>query len=108
MTAAARGAAFYAALFAPLGAITTRAMMGGTVFYADGRLFATIHGDSRLFLRTAGALARRLEAQGERQLTWTRPSDGQVRKMGYWSLPDAALDDPDLACELARAALAEA
>ena len=99
--------AFYTDLFAPLGAITTRAIMGGTVFYADGRLFATHHGDGRLYLRSRGALAQRLDAEGEDQLTWTRPSDGHVQTMGYWSLPAAALDDPDLACALAREALAE-
>lgn len=97
----------YRDLFSALGDITTRPMMGGTVFYADGRLFATIHGDGRLFLRTRGALARRLQAEGETQLTWTRPSDGQMQKMGYWSLPAAAFDDPELACALAREALAE-
>jgi DNA transformation protein len=100
--------AFYRDLFEPLGTITTRNMMGGTVFYADGRLFATVHGDGRLFLRTKAALAERLEADGETQLTWTRPSDGHVQAMGYWSLPEAALEDPDLACALAREALAEA
>ena len=94
-------------LFADLGEITTRSMMGGTVFYADGKLFATIHGDGRLFLRTKGALAGELKARGETQLTWIRPSDGRVQAMGYWSLPAAALDDPELACALARKALAE-
>jgi DNA transformation protein len=99
--------AAFTELFADLGEITTRPMMGGTVFYADGRLFATIHGDGRLFLRSKGALARDLAAEGETQLTWTRPSDGKVQTMGYWSLPAAALDDPELACALARRALAE-
>lgn len=99
--------AAFSELFAALGEITTRPMMGGTVFYADGQIFATIHGDGRLFLRTKGALARDLADRGETQLTWTRPSDGTVQKMGYWSLPAAALDDPGLACALARRALDE-
>lgn len=107
MNAEAGEIAAFRDLFADLGEITTRAMMGGTVFYADGKLFATHHGQGRLYLRTKGALARRLEAEGEHQLTWTRPSDGQVQTMGYWSLPDAALDDPALACDLARDALKE-
>ena len=107
MSAAPQEIALYRDLFADLGEITTRPMMGGTVFYADGRLFATHHGQGRLYLRTKGALARRLEAEGEHQLTWTRPSDGTVQTMGYWSLPDAALDDPALACDLARDALKE-
>lgn len=97
----------YEELFAPLGRISVRPMMGGFVFRADGALFATIHGDGRLYLRTKGALARVLAAAGETQLTWTRPSDGKVIAMGYWSLPDDALDDPGRACELARKAIAE-
>jgi DNA transformation protein len=99
--------AHYAELFAGLGAITTRNMMGGTVFYADGRLFATIHGDGQLYLRSKGALAAELAAAGESQLTWTRPSDGQVQRMGYWALPDSAEHDATAACALARRALAE-
>ena len=97
----------YEDLFSGLGRIATRPMMGGTVLYADGALFATIHGDGRLYLRTKGELSRTLEASGESQLTWTRPSDGKVMAMGYWSLPEDALDDPERACELARQALSE-
>ena len=97
----------YEELFSGLGRIVTRPMMGGTVFYADGALFATIHGDGRLYLSTRGALARTLEAAGETRLTWTRPTDGKVMAMGYWSLPEDALDDPERACELARQAISE-
>ncbi len=98
--------AHYAGLFAGLGAITTRDMMGGTVFYSDGHLFATIHGDGRLYLRSKGALAKELAAAGETRLTWARPSDGQVQKMGYCSLPDSAEHDATAACALTRRALA--
>ena len=94
-------------LFAPLGEITHRPMMGGFVLYADGHLFATVHGDTRLYLRAKGALAERLAAAGAEQLTWVRPSDGKVSRMGYWSLPEAALDDPEAACGWAREALAQ-
>jgi DNA transformation protein len=97
----------YQELFSGLGRIAARPMMGGTVFYAEGALFATTHGDGRLYLRTKGDLARALKAAGESQLTWTRPSDGKVMAMGYWSLPEDALDDPERACELARQAISE-
>lgn len=107
MTATPEEIASYRDLFSGLGEITTRPMMGGTVFYADGKLFATHHGEGRLYLRTKGGLAKRLETEGAHQLTWTRPTDGKVQSMGYWSLPDAALDDPALACDLARDALKE-
>ena len=31
---------------------------------------------------------------------------GKPTSMPYWTLPDAALDDPDMACDWARRALA--
>ena len=93
-------------LFAPLGAeITHRHMMGGAILYAGGRIFAAIMGEAGLFLRAKGALAERLAAEGSRQFVWTSPKTGQTQRMGYWSLPDAALDDPEAACDWARAAL---
>jgi DNA transformation protein len=92
-------------LFAPLGTITHRHMMGGAILYADGRIFAAIMGDEGLFLRATGALAERLAAEGARQFVWTRPSDGKQMPMRYWSLPEAALDDPQAARDWARAAL---
>lgn len=93
-------------LFAPLGAeIAHRHMMGGAILYADGRIFGAIMGDEGLHLRASGALADRLAAEGSRQFVWTNPKTGAPHRMGYWSLPDAALDDPDAACDWARAAL---
>ncbi len=92
-------------LFAPLGRITHRPMMGGAVLYADGRIFAAIMGEEGVFLRARGALAVRLAAEGARQFVWTRPSDGKLSRMRYWSLPEAALDDQQAACQWARAAL---
>ena len=94
-------------LFADLGPITHRRMMGGAVLYADGHLFALLDGEGGIFLRTKGALAERLRADGGRDFEWTRPSDGRVMTMGYVSVPEAALDDPDLACQWARDALEE-
>lgn len=93
-------------LFAGLGAeLTHRAMMGGQILYADGQIFAAIMGDEGLHIRAKGALAERLAAAGSSQFVWTRPSDGREMPMGYWSLPVSALDDPEKACDWARAAL---
>ncbi|MEE4119262.1 MAG: TfoX/Sxy family protein [Paracoccaceae bacterium] len=92
-------------LFAPLGDITHRHMMGGAILYADGRIFGAIMGPQGLHIRARGALAERLAADGSMQFAWTSPNTGQTQVMGYWSLPDAALDDPEAACEWARAAL---
>jgi DNA transformation protein len=96
--------AFVTGLFADLGTITSRKMMGGLCLYAHDVLFAIIHGDGRVYLKATGEFAAVLGAQGAVQWTYTR-KDGKLTAMPYWTLPDAALDDPDLACDLARQAL---
>ncbi len=93
-------------LFSGLGAeITHRAMMGGQILYADGQIFAAIMGEDGLHIRAKGALAQELADAGATQFLWARPSDGHQMPMGYWSLPVSALDDPEEACDWARAAL---
>lgn len=94
-------------LLADLGDLTTRRMMGGLCIYHDGTIFAILHSDGGLHLKARGQMIDRLEAMGARQ--WTYQRDGQPKPTGmpYWSMPEAALDDPDLACELARETLKE-
>jgi DNA transformation protein len=96
--------AFVRELFDGLPGLSLRAMMGGLAVYSDGRVFALVSRDGRLWLKAKGELARRLAAEGSGQFAYAR-KDGATVRMGYWSLPDAALDDPEAACEWARAAL---
>ena len=93
--------AFAHELFAGLGAISHRKMMGGLTLYAGGRIFAILSSSGRLYLKAAGAFAEAMAAAGAVRFEM---ADG--RGMNYWTLPDAALDDPDLACDWARRALA--
>ena len=93
-------------LFADLGAITTRPMMGGLGVYADGRLFAAVDREGVLYLRAKGPLADELAAMGGRPFVVRSPG-GSEGRMGYVTLPDAVLDDPEAACDLARRALEE-
>jgi DNA transformation protein len=95
--------AFAEELFAGLGQITHRKMMGGLSIYNNGRIFAILDGAGTPYLKAEGAFAARLAAEGSRQFG---ADSGKV--MGYWTLPDAALDDPDAACDWARQALSEA
>ena len=97
--------AFALELFENLGPVTARAMMGGLSLYCHGQIFAIVTGDERIHLKAAGPLAEALAAEGSEQFTYTR-KDGITARMGYWSLPDAALDDPEVACAWARRALA--
>lgn len=87
-------------LFEGLGDITFRKMMGGASIYCDGQIFSILDAESQLYLKAKGAFADILEAEGCDKFT---TDDG--RTMGYWTMPDAGLDDPQLACDWARRAL---
>jgi DNA transformation protein len=99
--------AFALELFDGLGAVSARAMMGGLTLYSGGQVFAIVTGEERIYLKAAGSLAAALAAEGAEQFAYAR-KDGATARMGYWSLPDAALDDPEAACGWARRALAAA
>ena len=95
---------FAVELFSDLGAITTRKMMGGLCLYQDGTIFAILNDDGSIWLKGAGAFQQVLEDEGCTRWSYTR-ANGTTTEMPYWSLPDAALDDPQLACDWARRAL---
>lgn len=105
MAVSAATRAFVLELFDGLGRLSTRAMMGGLTLYCDGQVFAIVAGGERIYLKAAGPLAEALAAEGAEQFAYTR-RDGVTARMGYWSLPDAAVDDPEAACDWARRALA--
>jgi DNA transformation protein and related proteins len=104
MAVSAATRAFVLELFEDLGGVTARAMMGGLAVYRDGRIFALVASDERIYLKAAGAFAEALAAEGAEQFTYRRGSG--TARMSYWTLPDPALDDPEAACVWARRALA--
>ena len=87
-------------LFEGLGPLTSRKMMGGLTIYCAGQVFAILDSESRIFLKAKGDFAEEMAAAGARIFEMNGKS------MGYWTLPEAALDDPDLTCNWARRALA--
>ena len=92
-------------LFFGLGGITTRKMMGGLCLYHDGTIFALMMPDGAVLLKGAGDFIAELEAAGCTRWRYQREGKSPVA-MPYWTLPDDALDDPELACDWARRALA--
>jgi DNA transformation protein len=70
-------------------------MFGGMCLYQDGTVFALLSSDGTLHLKAPGDIATELAALG----------GSQFHSMPYWTLPDAALDDPDIALDWARRAL---
>ncbi len=97
--------AFATDLFNPLGAITSRKMMGGASLYCDGQIFSILTSDGVLMLKAKDALAAELEAEGSHKFAMEDKKTGKLRSMHYWSMPETALDDQDEACDWARKSL---
>ncbi|MEM9146651.1 MAG: TfoX/Sxy family protein [Pseudomonadota bacterium] len=105
MTASAAFLDFLRDHLSGLGPVRTRRMFGGTGVYL-GEVMLGLVADDTLYLRTDPDLARDLEADGSAPFTY----EGKAKPvtMPYWRLPDAALDDPDVAVAWARRALVPA
>ena len=87
---------FVRELFAGMGPVQIKRMFGGAGVYADGVMFALLAEDT-VFLKTDAALKAELGAEGSGPFIWvpeSGPRAGERVEMGYWRLPDAALDDP--------------
>lgn len=90
-------------LFAAFGPVVAKRMFGGAGLYADGLMFALWAGDT-FYLKADAALAEDLKGRGS--VPFSYEAKGVVRTMGgYWSVPEAALDDADDLAALARRAL---
>ena len=96
---------FAVELFSGLGGITTRKMMGGLSIYHEGTIFAIVNADGSIWIKGAGSFQQILESEGLERWSYTRDT-GKTVAMPYWTLPGEALDDPELACDWARRALA--
>ena len=98
--------AFAEELFGPLG-VSSRRMFGGAGLYAEGVMFGAVM-DDVIYLKADDALRADLAAEGSEPWVYTYPSGpraGEAMEMGYMTLPDSALDEPDAACAWGRRAL---
>lgn len=101
---------FVRELFGGLGPVQIKRMFGGAGGYADGVMFLLL-ADDAIYLKVDGMLKAELAAEGSGPFVWapTKGSRaGEQVEMGYWRLPDSALDDPDEAVIWGRKALAVA
>lgn len=94
-------------LFAGVGRIEAKRMFGGAGLYRDGIMFGVLDDDA-IYLRTDDGLAAEFRSQGSVPWSYSMKRDGAVREMGYWRIPESALDDPDEAAGLARRAVTAA
>ncbi len=83
-----------AEIFQSLGPVTVRRMFGGKGIYADGRILAVVYRDE-LLLKADGESAPLFAAAGSVQWAYESKT-GKQAHMPYWSLPDEAIDDPDV------------
>lgn len=82
-------------MFEPLGPVTVRRMFGGKGIYHQGLIIALELSDGELLLKADATSAAEFRAAGARQ--WTYESKkGKAAAMPYWTIPDEALDDPDI------------
>ncbi|MCT8996925.1 TfoX/Sxy family protein [Chelativorans intermedius] len=90
-------------LFASLGSITIRRMFGGKGIYCEGRIFA-LEVDGEILLKADALSAPDFAAAGSRQWVYTGHTGRKPTAMPYWSIPDEAVDDPDVMALWARRA----
>ena len=94
-------------LLAGFGRLEAKRMFGGAGLYHDGVMFAILD-DDVVYFRVDDALEAGLKAQGSVPWNYSQKSDGAVREMGYWRMPETAADDPDEAVSIAKRAYAAA
>ena len=91
-------------LFASVGTLTTRKIFGGLAIYADRIIFALVISTGTLIIKAKGALEKELAAEGSQQFIHNGKSNTRAT-MPYRTLPCAAMDEPELACDWARRSL---
>lgn len=99
--------AFVKELFAGMGPVQIKRMFGGAGGFHDGLMFLLI-ADDTIYLKADDALKKELAGEGCGPFVWTPqsgPRKGEKLDLGYWRLPDSAMDDPDEAARWGAKAL---
>lgn len=79
---------------APVGRVTSRAMMGGATLYCDGTIFAIVGSDGSLWFKADAESDAQWDAAGCERFSYTF-SDGRVGVMNYRRAPDQVYDDAE-------------
>ncbi|MDO8296420.1 MAG: TfoX/Sxy family protein [Caulobacter sp.] len=93
-------------LLAGLGPLTVKKMFGGASLQVDGVAFALVFGET-LYLKVDDETRAAFAAAGSGPFVYAM-KDGRTASLGYWSLPESGLDDPDEAVRWARLGVAAA
>jgi DNA transformation protein len=89
-------------IFQEVGPIRIRRMFGGQGIYSGDVIFA-IEVRGEIYLKGDAEIRPLFEAAGSRPFTYER--EGRRLAMGYWLMPEDALDDPAEAARWARLAI---
>ena len=90
-------------LFEGLGPVAIRRLFGGKGIYHRGVIVAIVL-QGELMLKADAQSAPEFAAAGARQWTYRSRGKGKLAAMPYWSVPEAAFDDPDEMTRWARKA----
>ena len=89
-------------LFAPLGALSARAMFGGHGLYLDGLLIGVLIEDA-VYLKADAHTQADFEAAGCAPYVYAMGNKSLT--LSYWSVPEAAMDSPQAMQPWARRAM---
>ena len=84
--------------------ITSRRMMSGWCIYSDKIPFAAIIGNQLFFKVKSEEVKEELKSLGSTQFKYKKKGGKNV-KMSYWSVPEEAIDNAEVFCELAGKAM---
>ena len=91
-------------LFAALGPVRVRPMFGGAGVYAGELMFGFLDRDETIYLRVDDQTREAFEAVGSAPFRYPLKT-GEQMEIGYWRMPEDALEAPELAADWARLAL---
>lgn len=94
-------------LFQNFGPIVIRRMFGGKGIYHQGIIFALVV-DDELLLKADALSQDKFIAAGSKQWSYISKKSKKPVSMPYWSIDDAAFDDPELMKQWAELAFAAA
>jgi DNA transformation protein len=91
-------------LFGALGRVRVRSMFGGAGVYLGEHMIGFLDRDETLYLRVDGESKARFEEAGSHPFAYPL-KDGTQMEIGYWRVPEEALEAPDSALDWGRLAL---
>jgi DNA transformation protein len=100
---------FVRELFAGMGPVQIKRMFGGAGGFRDGLMFLLIADDTIHIKANDDAMKAELREEGSGPFVWSPqngPRKGEKIDLGYWRLPEPALDDPEEAVRWGRKAFA--